>query len=114
MNPQKELEAWKIFLKGRILQEEGKDNEALKYFEEASKIEPNNSQFLNAKAFALQNLKRTDEALLNIVKSQYSKLATKLVEKNDKPEQWLEGLNEIVNNIEKIKVRPMDKVRMVW
>lgn len=114
MDIQKELEAWKLFLKGRILQEEGKDSEALKLIEEALKIESNNPQFLNAKAFLLKSMKRNDEALLNVIKSKYSDLASRITDKNDKPDHWVPGLTGLVKDIESFKARPEDQVTMCW
>ncbi len=114
MNNNKDLEAWKMFLKGRILQEQGNEKDALKYIDEALSLDPKNSHFLNAKAFALSKIQRSDEAVVSIVQSEYSKLSTKYVDKNDKPEQWIEGLQKISSIISDFEGKSIEAVNVCW
>jgi len=95
MENEKIIKAWKIFLKGRINQEKGSDEEALKSIEKALKIYPDNPHFLNAKANALNNLKNHQEALIAKIDAGYKKLAQSLVGDNDQPRPWINGLEKI-------------------
>ena len=114
MSKSKELEGWKIFLKGRINQEQGNNEKALDYFEKARAIDPNNTHYLNAKVFALQNLDRIDDAMIASIQSKYGTLADTYIGKADKPEPWIKGLEEIVVNIEDFEEKAAAAIKMVW
>ena len=103
MNDSAELHAWKIFLKGRIAQEQGKEQEALEAFDEALRTDPKNPYFLNSKTIALRNLKRPDDALLAQVRKAYGELATRHTGENDKPGPWIEGLRSLLGEVESQK-----------
>lgn len=100
MENQTKLEAWKIFLKGRIAQEKGNNEEALKAFEDALKYDPDNRSFLYAKSNALAALNRSEEALVSRIQKGYGELAKKYVGENDKPSAWIEGLQKLIAEIE--------------
>jgi len=93
------IETWKLFLEGRIAQEEGKNDKALDLFEQALKDDPENVLFLNAKCIALNSINKSEEAFETFIKSEYSKMARTLVGKNDVPEQWIKGLKALHNKI---------------
>jgi tetratricopeptide (TPR) repeat protein len=101
MEKQTQLEAWKFFLKGRLAQEKGNNDEALKAFEDALKHDPSNHSFLNAKAIALNALNRPMEALATGIQNSYEELAKKYVGVNDKPELWIEGLQKLISDVDK-------------
>lgn len=101
MNSQTELDAWKIFLAGRIAQEQGNEEDALASFERALQIEPDNPHFLNSKSIALTNLKRDGEALATHIAKGYAVLANTYIGENDKPEPWVKGLQNLLREAEK-------------
>lgn len=100
MESQNKLEAWKVFLRGRVAQEKGSNEEALKAFEQALKYEPDNPSFLNAKSNALSALNRPEEALVSRLQRSYADLAKKYVGENDKPTAWVEGLQKLIEEAE--------------
>src|SRR4051812_39315070 len=61
------LDDWKHFLKARVVQEQGKDADALAVFDELLARHPNNSHLNASRAFALQRLGRTHEAAANLL-----------------------------------------------
>lgn len=108
------LEAWKIFLKGRIEQEKGDNKEALEAFEQVLRVDPDNPSFLNAKSTALAALKRPEEAAITKIKSGYRELAKKYVGENDKPEPWIEGLQKLLEIAESVGLPEEKPTMVVW
>lgn len=109
------LEAWRIFLKGRIAQENGRADEALELIEQAVSLEPSNSYFLGAKAFALSSLNRKEDALVSKISRDYSELAAKYSGDLDTPENWLNGLKNIANSVEDYSRDGIkSKISVVW
>ncbi len=94
------IDIWKEFLAGRIEQEKGNHEEALKYFESVLKADPNNPSFLRAKANALKGLKKPKEALMADVVAEYRELAQTHIGEMDKPDLWIRGLEGILAKIE--------------
>ncbi len=114
MSKTNELDGWKNFLKGRILQEQGNNEKALEYIDKALAINPNNAHYLNAKVFALQSLGRSDNAMAASIASKYEALAKKYVGKADKPGPWIEGLEEISANIDDFEEKAEEAIKVVW
>ena len=52
----RQMEAWKKFIRGRIAQEQGREEEALRGFEQALEIDPDNNYFREASEVAKRNL----------------------------------------------------------
>jgi Flp pilus assembly protein TadD len=100
MPNENEIKVWKTFLEGRVQQEKGNDEYALKAFDEALRARPDNQHFINSKAIALQRLDRGGEDKVALVQQWYEQLATTLVGENDKPEDWIAGLTAILSDLE--------------
>lgn len=111
---EREIDAWKLFLKGRILQEKGDNKEALNAIDKALSLDPDNTSFLNAKAVALRDLGKGEEASVAQAKSQYRELAQRLVGDRDKPKEWIKGLEDISAKIERAAVAPAEAVTVCW
>lgn len=101
MANQSKLEAWKIFLQGRIAQERGDEEKALKAFDQAIHADPNNSFFLRSKSIALARLSEPSET--SHIASAYAELALKHSGERDKPELWIKGLETLLGEAEKQK-----------
>jgi tetratricopeptide (TPR) repeat protein len=114
MTARNELEAWKVFLKGRILQEQGNNQEALGFYEKALAIDPNNASFLNAKAAALRAMGKGVEGTIARVKSQYRQLADTLVADKDKPEDWIRGLESISGEVDRVESVAPEAIGVAW
>ena len=102
------LDAWKIFLKARILQEEGsaqnnkdKISQALSQIEAALKMDPGNSSFENARKVAKKQLNQPDgdftheDQLLTYIESEYRDAAQKYIGQRDKPKLWINELTKL-------------------
>lgn len=113
MDEKTELEAWKTFLKGRIAQEEGKNETALDLFESALKIDPDNTSFLKARSNAEAQLNMTGEAIVDRIRSEYSELAKKYVGESDKLGPWIEGLKELQKKAETLDQESL-LITMCW
>ena len=100
MDATNELQAWKTFLKGRIAQEQGRNQEAIEAFEKALAFDPSNRHFLNAKSIAYSALNRPDQATATRVAAAYAELAKKYSGEFDKPEPWIEGLETLLRDAE--------------
>ena len=76
---ERQMEAWKKFLHGRIAQEEGREKEGLAAIEQALAIDPDNPHFLKASAINQgnldRNLSRSEEELLTHVQESYGQIA---------------------------------------
>lgn len=94
------LEAWKVFLRARIAQEQGNDEESLKLLETALKTEPENRHFLVAQAIGLSRLGRNTESLTSTIVAKYGELAKNLSGENDKPGPWVKELQVLLDNAE--------------
>lgn len=114
METQGELAAWKVFLQGRILQEQGMNEEALACFEEALAHGPQNMSFLNAKAVALGAVGDVTNAALTHIEGQYRELARTLIGKKDKPEDWIKALENVSADVERAAIAPSDVVTIAW
>jgi len=114
MATQKELEAWKVFLQGRILQEQGNNDEALSCFEKALAADPQNASFLNAKAVALRAVGKDAAAAVTRIESQYRELARTLVGDKDKPEDWIKALESVAAEADRAAIAPAEAVTVVW
>jgi tetratricopeptide (TPR) repeat protein len=112
METRTKLEAWKIFLRGRIIQEKGDNDSALKAFDQALKLYPDNPFFLNAKSNALLTMNRSEEALVARVQGAYAELAKTYVGENDKPGPWIEGLEKLLAEGETLD--RMAPVMVIW
>ena len=97
------LEAWRLFLRGRIAQEQGKNEEALNLLDAALKVEPENRHFLTARAAALGQMGRDSAALTTSVATRYGELARTLSGEKDQPGPWLQGLQTLLKDIEEMK-----------
>jgi len=97
------LEAWKVFLRGRIAQEQGKDEEALKLLDAALKIEPENRHFLAARAAVLGHMGRDREAVTTSIAARYGDLARGLSGEKDQPGPWLQGLEKLLRDADEMK-----------
>jgi tetratricopeptide (TPR) repeat protein len=88
---QRQMEAWKKFLHGRIAQEEGREEEGLGAIEQALEIDPDNRHFLNARVIARgnmgRNLSRSEEDLLAHVEQSYEQLAGALASEKAEPQR---------------------------
>ena len=109
----KSLAAWKSYLRGRIAQEQGQDDQALRAFEQALLIDPNNVSFLNSKSIALQRLNRRDDAVAAQIEKSYRALASELGGDNDKPEAWIAGLNSVLEELQDLENAPVAGL-VVW
>jgi len=97
------LPEWKRFLKARIAQEQGKDQEALKTFEDLLAAHPNNAHLISSRAFALQRVGRDDEAAANRIEAKYATLGKSLVGEADDPEVWTAKLKSLLGDTEKFE-----------
>jgi len=114
MKNQTNGEAWKIFLKGRIQQEKGENEEALKHFDQALKFEPDNEYFLNAKCIALASLNRHQEVPIAVyMRKGYSELAKTFIGKLDTPDFWIAGLTQLMQKAEALEKESI-LVDMCW
>ncbi|MDD5190347.1 MAG: tetratricopeptide repeat protein [Dehalococcoidales bacterium] len=112
-NGTERLEAWKTFLRGRIEQEKGNHEGALKAFDTALKIDPANPAFLTARGNALAKLGKPEEAMVSQLVASYSKLAVKLTGKNDKADTWVAGLEQMLKKAETLDKKSI-LVDMCW
>ena len=114
MHTRNELEAWKVFLKGRIAQEQGKNEESVRAFDKALALIPGNRHFLNAKSIALAALNRPEEAMAARIAAGYSELSQKCSGNNDKPDPWVKGLEELLEEAESVETDTAAEPPVVW
>ncbi|MEY2423035.1 MAG: hypothetical protein QOI95_3102 [Acidimicrobiaceae bacterium] len=101
-------EAWKSFLRGRIAQEQGNAEEASKLIGDALAVEPGNSSFRKAQAFALEAQKRGTEAGDLRIAAAYEAVAQRLSGANDRPEAWIDELQALQRQLDS------GQVSVVW
>jgi tetratricopeptide (TPR) repeat protein len=86
----RQMEARKKFIRGRFAQEQGREEDALREFEQALEIDPDNQCFRDATKVAQRNLHRNlsplEEHLLVHVQQGYEELAQTLASQKD--ERW--------------------------
>jgi len=95
------LDAWKIFLEGRIDQEKGELGAAINAFDRALLIDPINPSFMKAKAAAVTVANHLEAAIVAELAKEYERLALTYVEQDDKPDLWIKELNKLISRIEK-------------
>jgi predicted Zn-dependent protease len=95
--------AWRTFLKARITQEQGKDQEALKVFDELLLAYPDNPHLLASRAAALQRLGREDEAIAGRIAAKYASAAKTLVGPADTPEAWVSRLKNMQADLDRFE-----------
>lgn len=97
----RQLEAWKKFIRGRIAQEQGREEDALREFEQALQIDPDNECFREASKVAQQDLRQnlspSEEHRLVRVQHGYQQLSQTLTSQND---DRVEGLKRILAELE--------------
>jgi Flp pilus assembly protein TadD len=106
---------WKSFLNARILQEQGKDAEALDIFDKLLAANPANPHLRSSKAFALERLNRRTDAVAARIASAYSKAAAALSGDADRPENWTAELNNLLNEVQGVeKGRAISAALVAW
>jgi predicted Zn-dependent protease len=90
------IQDWKVFLRARIEQEQGKDQQALQVFEALLQKYPGNSHLAASRAIGLQRLGRTDDAAAASIAAKYAALGRTLTGEQDKPEVWSAQLNSVL------------------
>lgn len=93
--PELTVNDWKDFISARLLQEEGKDKDALPVFEKLAKAYPTNPHVQTARAFALQRASQGDDAVAARLNAAYSKAAAALSGDADSPEAWVKELQAL-------------------
>jgi hypothetical protein len=95
----RQLEAWNKFIRGRIAQEQGREEDPPREFEQA--IDPNNRCFRDARKVAhdssYRSLSSVEEQLLLRVQQGYERLAKPVSSRQDEP---MEGLKRILAELE--------------
>jgi hypothetical protein len=95
----RQLEAWNKFIRGRIAQEQGREEDGLREFEQA--IDPSNRCFRDASKVAqdssCRSLNSMEEHLLVRVQQGYELLAETVASRQDEP---TEGLKRILAELE--------------
>ncbi|WUA07006.1 hypothetical protein OG225_33580 [Nocardia sp. NBC_01377] len=94
------MSEWKSFLKARIAQEQGEDEDALKTFDKLLRSNPTDPHLHASRSFALERLGRNDEAASSRIASVYSALGANLVGEADNPREWTKGLQGLAKGIE--------------
>src|SRR4051794_26316998 len=97
------VEAWKIFLQGRIAEEKGDQEAALRAYDEALAVDPSNEAFRKARANALTALGRSNDAAASRIARQYEHLAAQLSGPDDDPEAWIPSLERLLNSTDRIE-----------
>jgi hypothetical protein len=116
-----QLNAWKIFLRGRIHQEKHQFEEALSLFDEALKIDPNNPSFIKARFIAttsVLNLNMAQKIQIDEITKEYEALGKSLTGDHDIPEVWVKELSSLLNKIDEVENAPRLKsiagVSIAW
>jgi len=94
------MQDWKVFLKARIEQEQGKDDQALEIFDSLLAKYPGDPHVAASRAFALQRLGRTDDAAAAYVAAKYAALGRTLVGGQDKPDLWSSQLSSVLTEVD--------------
>lgn len=109
------VDQWKTFLHARLLQESGKDAEALEVFDRLLTLHPTNPHLQSSRAFALERLNRGSEAVPARVAAAYAKAASSLVGNADKPEDWTAELKNLISEVELTeRGRPLTAALVAW
>lgn len=90
------LDAWKTFLRGRISEEQGDHEAALRAYDTALEREPGNEAFQRARANALSALGKSDDVVATRIAKQYEYLAAQLTGPDDEPEAWIQSLERLL------------------
>lgn len=113
--PDLTVDQWKSFLGARLLQEQGKDSEALEAFDRLLAANPGNPHLAASRAFAFDRLNRKSDAIGARLQLAYSKAAAALSGEADKPEAWTAELNNLLNEIQGVeKGRGISTVMVAW
>jgi hypothetical protein len=95
----RQLDAWNKFIRDRIAQEKGREEDALRDYEQA--IDSNNRRFRDASKVAhnlsYRNLSSVEEHLLMRVQQGYERLSATVASQQDEP---MEGLKRILAELE--------------
>lgn len=97
------LADWKLFLKARIDQEQGNDNDALNIFDKLLQKYPDDPHLLASRTFALSRLDREEEARASHVATKYAMLGRTLIGEQDIPERWAGELKNVLGDIEELE-----------
>lgn len=109
------LDQWRTFLNGRILQEQGKDGEALELFDRLLASHPKDPHLQASRAFALERLNRKGDAASARIAAAYSKAAAGLIGDADKPEAWTAELNSLLSEVQQVeKGRSISSLMVAW
>lgn len=108
-------EQWKSFLNARLLQEQGKDSEALEAFDKLLASSPGNQHLQASLAFALERLDRRGDATAARIAAAYSRASAALSGEADKPEAWTAELSTLLGEIQQVeKGRSISPVLVAW
>jgi len=106
---------WKTFLNARLLQEQGKDADALEAFDKLLSANPTSAHLQSSRAYALERLNRRGEAASARIAAAYSKTAAALIGDADKPDAWTAELNTLLNEVQQLeKGRSISTVMIAW
>jgi len=97
------IQDWKVFLKARIEQEQGKDDHALRTFDSLLAKYPGNQHLAASRSYALQRLHRSGEAAAAQIAAKYAALGRTLVGENDHPEVWTNHLNAALQEVDEFE-----------
>lgn len=113
--PDLTTDQWKSFLNARILQEQGKDAEALEMFDKLLAANPSSTHLQSSRAFALERLNRRGDAASARIAAAYSKTAASLSGEADKPEAWTSELTNLLNEVQQLeKGRSISAALVAW
>jgi len=91
---------WKVFLRARILQEQGDDAGALPVFNSLLAAHPRNAHLLASRTYALARLGQGESAISSTISAEYSQAGQALVGVRDKPDQWEAKLNDLLSQLD--------------
>lgn len=106
--------SWRVFLKARITQEQGKDQDALKAFEDLLLAHPDNPHVLASRAASLQRLGREDEAIAGRIAAKYAAAAKSLAGPADTPEAWTSRMKGMLTDLERFETSGALASAIVW
>lgn len=113
--PDLTIDQWKAFLSARLLQEQGKDSEALETFDRLLAASPGNAHLQASRAFALDRLNRKSDAVGARIAVAYSKAAAALSGDADKPDAWTSELSNLLNEVQGLeKGRGLSAAMAAW
>ena len=98
----RQKEAWRKCIEGRIAEEQGREEDGLRAFEQALEIDPRNEHFRAAHEDALRNVSRDlsqpEEELLARIQKKYAQFAPG-VAASGKPAR-MDGLQELLAELD--------------